>query len=93
MPYAEQFAGDARSHHFHAAIVDAVAERAADLADRLLLRLVAAWLLGYADQDLFRSAELLPLDFAKPERVQRLAHRGEIRRAGLGAHLQGACRP
>ena len=89
----QQFAGDARSDHLDAAVIDAVAERAADLLHRLLLRLVAAGLLGHADQDFFRAAELLQLDFAEPERVQRRTHRGEVGGAGLGAAPPAACRP
>ncbi len=82
----QQFAGDARADHLDAAVFD-VAERLADLGHRRLLRLVAARLLGDADQHVGRRAELLQLHFAKAEPAQRRAHLGEIGGAGLGLHL------
>ena len=84
----QQFAGNARSHHFDAAIFDGIAERAADLLHRLLLRGVAAGLFGHPDQHVGRTAELLQLDVAEPEIAQRRAHRGDVGGAGLGLHFQ-----
>ncbi|MEY9807549.1 hypothetical protein ABIF30_007156 [Bradyrhizobium elkanii] len=84
----EQFAGDARSHHLDATIVDGFAERAAHFRHRVLLRLVAAGLLGDADQDFRRTAELLQLHLAEAKAVQGRAHRGDVGGAGLGLHLQ-----
>ena len=83
----QQFAGNARADHLDAAVVDRVAERAAHLGDRRLLRCVAARLLGDADQHVVGRAELLQLHFAEAERVERGAHLGEIGRARLGLHL------
>src|SRR5437764_11790868 len=63
----QQFAGNARSDHLDAPVLNCIAERTADFLHGFLLRSVAAWLLGYPDQHLFRSTELLQLNFAKPQ--------------------------
>ena len=84
----QQFAGDARSDHFDAAVFDGVAERAAHLLHRRLLRGVAAGLFGNADQHVGRAAELLQLHVAETETAQRRAHRGDVGGAGLGLHFQ-----
>ena len=83
----QKLAGDARAHHFDAAVFDAVAERAAHLLHRRLLRCVAARLLGHADQHIGGAAELLQLHFAKTEAAERRAHLREIGRAGFGLHF------
>ena len=53
----EQFAGNARSHHLDAAVVDGGAKRAADFLHGRLLRGVAAGLFGHPDQHVGRPAE------------------------------------
>ena len=83
----QQLAGHARADHLDAAIVDGVAERAAHLGHRLLLRGVAAGLLGNADQHVVGRAELLQLHLAEAEPAERRAHLGEVGVAGLGLHL------
>ena len=84
----QQFAGYARSDHFDAAIIDGIAERAANLLHRRLLRGIAAGLFGNPDQHLGRPAELLQLDVAEAKAAQRRTHRGDIGGAGLGLHFQ-----
>ncbi len=84
----QKLAGNARAHDFDAAIVDGIAERAAHLAHRLLLRRVAARLFRHADQHIRRSAELLQLHVAEAEAIQGRAHRADIGRAGLGLHFE-----
>ncbi len=83
----EEFGGDARPDHFDAPIGDAVAKRVAHLLHRRLLRLVAAGLLGNADQHVVGRAELLQLKFAEMQRADGRAHLGKIGRPGFGLHL------
>ena len=83
----QQLGGDARAHHLDAPVVDLVAERAAHLGDRRLLRLVAAGLLRDADEHVGRGAELLELGFAEAEPVDGAAHLGEVGGSRLRLHL------
>ena len=64
----QELARDARADHLDAAVFDLVAERALDLLDRGLLRVLAAGLLRDADQHVGRPAELLQLHLAEAER-------------------------
>src|SRR3974390_96365 len=83
----QQLAGHARPHHLDAAVVDLVAERAAYFGDRLLLGRLATRLLGDTNQHVVRCAELLELNFAKAEPIQRRAHLGKIGGWGLRLYL------
>ena len=74
----QQFAGHARTDHLDAAVVDRVAERRAHLLHRRLLRGLAAGLLRNADQHVGRPAELLQLDVAETEPLERRAHLRDI---------------
>ena len=89
----QQFARHARADHLDAAVVDRAAERAAHLGHRLLLRGVAARLLGDADQHVVGRAELLQLHLAEAERAERGAHLGEIGRRPPWSAPRSACRP
>ena len=61
------------------------------MATACLLRLLAAGLLGDADQHGVGAAEFLQLHLAEPELGERRAHLGDVDRPGLGLHLhQGA---
>ena len=83
----EQLGGNARPDHLDAPILDILAERIANLLHRLLLRRVAAGLLGNADQHVVRRAELLELKIAEVQPSDRAAHLGKIGRSGFGLHL------
>ena len=89
----QQFAGYAGADHFDAAILHGIAERAADLLHRLLLRGVATGLLCHPYQHVGWTAELLQLDVAEPQRAQRRAHRADVGRAGFGLHFQQRAAP
>ena len=83
----KQFARHAWSDHLYAPIVDFIAERAANFADRLLLRHLSARLFGDADEHIVRRTELLQLHFAEAKRPERGAHLRKIGSPCLRLHL------
>ena len=74
----EQFARYARSHHFDAAILDAISEELTDLLHSRLLCLIAARLFCDADEDVGRAAELLQLHVTEIQRVELRAQRCDV---------------
>ncbi len=83
----EKLAGHPRPHHLDAAGGDGVAESALHLEHRRLLGLLAARLLGEANQDIFGTSEFLELDLADAKLAERRSHLGDIGRTGLALHL------
>ena len=71
-----------------AAVRNGIAECTANLLDRGLLRGVAARLFRNADQYVCRAAELLQLNVAKAETVQRRSHGADIGSARFGLDLE-----
>ena len=76
--FCQKLRRDARPDHFDAAVIHLVSQRLAHLGDRSLLGLLAPGLLGDADQDVVRAAELLELNIAETESAKGGAQLGEI---------------
>src|SRR5204862_7877113 len=79
----QQLAGHPGTDALDPAVFHALAQSASDLAERVLLRLLPARLLGEADEHVLRAPELLQLDVAEAQAAERRAHFREIGGAGF----------